>query len=390
LIIVLTFFDTTSRLSRVQIHSADMQQSLRLAQTELVRQVRMTGRGPIPLIGFPGVLLPDGIAVGVQNNVAANTKLASCDCALVLEGTDVLILRGVFSSSIYQINPAAADFQLSLPNSGSLVLRNLSPTGVPQDLGAIKRAIEAAQDGSPEALMLVSPVDDVLYAIVEILPGSSVLPATGVPETATIQFRIQNGPHSTDYLRLSAGGVYPLAMQTVSYAGLLEEYRYYIREDRADPNDASSELIPRLAQARFYPGTQAPYQGDTDNLRLDIVDNIFDLQIALGIDTDLDEDVEEDDPPSATDEWLFNHPNDDPTDNVKWNRTVVAPARLYYIRINTLARTARPAPGFQADLLGVVEDKDYAISPFDNFNSEFMRRFRRRMMRTVIDLRNLS
>ena len=67
LVSVLTLFDMTSRLSRAQIHAADLQQGLRAAQTELVRQVRMSGRGPVPLVGFPDVLLPDGIGVGVAS-----------------------------------------------------------------------------------------------------------------------------------------------------------------------------------------------------------------------------------------------------------------------------------------------------------------------------------
>lgn len=390
LVAVLTFFDFSSRLSRVQIHTSDMQQAVRVAQSELVRQVRMTGRGPVPLVRFPDVMIPDGVGVGVANNVAADTKLSGCDCALVLEGTDVLTLRGVFSSSIYQISPAGPDFQLSLPSTGTLILRNLSPTAVPQDLQPIKEAIESAIAGSSEALLLVSPVDDSLYAIVEIQDTSSVTPLTGVPVTATLNFKITGGTYSTDYLRLSTGGVYPPGLQTVAYAGLLEEYRYYVREDRATPGDASSELIPRLSLARFYPGTQIAYEGDTANLHLDMVDNVFDMQIALGIDTDLDEDVDEDEPPSATDEWLFNHENDDPTAIATWNGTVINPARLFYLRLNTLTRTARPDPKFQADILGIVEDKDYADSPFNTFNSVPARRFRRRMMRTVIDLRNLS
>jgi len=390
LMAVLTFFDYSSRLSRVQMHNADLQQSLRMAQTELVAKTRMTGRGPLPLTRFPSVLMPNGLGVGVENNVPAGTQLASCDCAPVLEGTDVLTLRGVFSSSVYQVSPTSTDFDLSLPDSGTLILRNLSPTGVPQDLQAIKRAIESTQAGNPEALLLVSPVDDAIYALVEIQPASTVSPATGTPETATLQFLVQGGTHTADYLNLSPGGAFPAALQTVAYAGLVEEYRYYVRADRATPGDPSSDLIPRLSKAQFFPGTQVAYGSNTGNLRVDVADNVFDLQIALGIDVDQDEVIDEGADPSDDDEWLFNHPGDDASDTSLWNGTIASPTRLYYVRINTLGRAARADPKFQADLLTMVEDKNYAQSPFSEFNNLVSRRFRRRAVQAVVDLRNLS
>ena len=185
LIAVLALFDLNSKVARIQMHVADMQQSLRIGQYELVHNIRMAGRGTLPLNQFPqlpytGRLVPTGIALEVDNNVPANTRLGNppCACARVLQGTDVVTIRGVFSSPIYQINPAAGAFQLT-PPTGILTLSDTSPTGVPQDLEPMKQAILNAQGGDPETLILLSPVDDALYAVVEINAGSTFTPATG-------------------------------------------------------------------------------------------------------------------------------------------------------------------------------------------------------------------
>ena len=178
-----------------------------------------------------------------------------------------------------------------------------------------------------------------------------------------------------------------------SYAGILEEYQFYIREERANPGDASSELMPRLARARLFPGTTEAHLGDDTNLRADQADNILDLQIAFGVDTfptdGLAIEGDGTDPaPTNTDEWLFNHSADDPTE-VKWANDLANPSNLFYIRINTLARTDRPDARFQAPLLTQIEDKDYTSAPFDKYNTDLERLYRRRILQTTVDLRNL-
>ena len=85
------------------------------------------------------------------------------------------------------------------------------------------------------------------------------------------------------------------------------------------------------------------------------------------------------------DEWLFNDRGDD-DDPDKWN---VASGDLFYMRVNTLARTDRPTPQYQADVLDTIEDKSYAMAPFDRFNSREESSHHRRVIRTIIDLRNL-
>ncbi|MGB5813706.1 MAG: hypothetical protein WBH75_19795, partial [Thermoanaerobaculia bacterium] len=64
---------------------------------------------------------------------------------------------------------------------------------------------------------------------------------------------------------------------------------------------------------------------------------------------------------------------------------------LYYLRVNTLARTDRPDLDFVSEPLDLIEDRDWnepAVPGSDQARRERMHR--RRLMQTTIDLRNLS
>ena len=98
---VLALFDFSNKLTRVQTNISDMQQSLRVAQTDSVRLIRMAGRGGLPLGN-----LPDGTAVAVANNVADGTHVGDAATPEVVPGSDVLTIRGVFASPIYQVKTA--------------------------------------------------------------------------------------------------------------------------------------------------------------------------------------------------------------------------------------------------------------------------------------------
>jgi len=391
---VLALFDANSELARVQTHVANMQQSLRVAQYEMVRNVRMTGRGPLPQGNLPG-----GAAIAVDNNVPAarHISTADSDSPLVVEDTDILTIRGVFTTPLYQFNPTAGVYSLNRSpvdaSEGSLIINNRTPTGIPQDLEAMKEAIDRT-DEHTEAMLVVSPLDDAIYAVVEIDNRSTYTEETidGVTEVTQVnlQFKITGGENTVAYALLSSGGSYPINMPTAAFAGLLEEYRYYIREVREVAGDPSSQLHPRLSRARMYPGTEVAHLNAPASFAADIADNVLDLQIALGIDTDGDDLITENEPPDGADDWLYNSDGDDDTDTTKWVGTAGALSDLFYVRINTLVRTDRPDRGFEAELLTTIEDKDYSASPGDAYNDAHQRAYRRRLMQSVVDTRNMS
>lgn len=390
---VLALFDFSNKLSRVQTNISEMQQSLRVAQTDAVRMIRMAGRG-----GLPVGTLPNGTAVAVANNVADGTHVADATSPEIVPGSDMLTIRGVLTSPIYQVdknNPASFTLDSkTTPTRGTLHIKSSSPTNIPQDLTAIKDAITNKR---PEALIMVSPLDAGVWAMVELdWAGSDITN----PNDFTVGFKISGGTHTTDYLKFSSQGpgVFPTDLTSVSFVGIVEEYRYYVRRAYAVTGDKTSDLMPKLTRARAYPGGTSPWNADAANWQTDLADNVFDLQVALGVDTlakgaggacaagtiaadpvncGIYESTD-----GENDDWMFN--GEKVTDPL-----VFANSDLYYVRLSTLVRTERRDNTYVAPTLVRVEDNTYTGLPID-FNSTAQRMYRRRILRTVIDLRNLG
>ncbi len=385
LVAVLVLFDFSYKLARDQTYVADMQQSLRMAQHDLTRMVRMAGRG-----GFGrGPDLPQGLAVAVDNNVPDGTTIGAGGSPEVLPSTDILTIRGIFSTPFYQINPAGGDFTIdSPPSSGTLRIRDPNPqTGAPQSLQPLVDAINAVPPVK-EPILLVSPLDDSIFAIVELDPGGSTVNAydAGKPIDVTLAFKVD-----AKYDPLH-GGAFPAQLRSVAFVGILEEYRFYIRETFADAADPAS-LVPRLSRARFFPdGADTPYANDPSNLTVDLADNILDFQVALGIDTDETDEIEEDPANPGNDDWLYNSPADDDTEG-RWDIVPLSvPNRvpdLFYLRLTTLARTDRPELRYVSPAIANIEDHVLA-EPDDPTGADLPpRRHRRWLMRTIVDMRNL-
>lgn len=402
---ILFLFDLNNKLTRAQTNISDMQQSLRVAQYDMVRLLRMTGRGGLPTVQT-GLALPTGAALSVTRNVPADTRIVpgDADTPLVLEGSDVLAVRGVFSTPIYQIayarpgsyrpvDPVApTDPQPARTTGGEIEICSQSHTGVNQDLTPLEELLDA-DDARPEALVLVSPLDDAVYGIVQLDAGASTKTVTSCfsGEGVTLRFKSDPAdPLTARYRALSsaaAGENLPGGLTKVAFVGVLEEYRFYVREEWAlgapdeDRGGAiTNELMPTLARARFYPGTNEIYAGDAANVRVDVADGILDLQVSLGIDTNGDGRVEEDPDAPDEDEVMGNHPDD-----------AVLTGRLSYARLSTLARTNRRDHSYEAPDLEAVEDHEYDVDdPKDRVNGAFARPFRRRVLETIVDLRNLS
>ena len=393
---VLTLFDRNNQIARAQTHIAQMQNELRVGQSEMMRLTRMAGRG-----GLPRGPLPGGLAVGVRNNAppagdARHIALGNASSPEVVAGTDVLMVRGAISGSVFQVNPLGGGFQVddpAAPTEGTVRVEDPhSTTGVAQSLTPL---IDAIRDDPHAALLLVSPVDT--WVVVEIDPVTSV---TDDPSNVVVGFKVGvlGGPDVRDkYLELSSG--FPTTLRNVAHVGLLEEYRYYVREERAIAGDASSDLVARLVKARFCPNTELPHASDPD-FGNEVADNIVDLQLALGVDLDGDGRIQEGkDAPQAgevskqDDEWLFNTAADldgggGPIDPLRWNPLLGSPA-LAYVRLTTTARADRRDAGYLAPVLGRIEDKNFGVAPHSFFNTVGERRYRRRQQQTIVDMRNL-
>jgi prepilin-type N-terminal cleavage/methylation domain-containing protein len=414
----LMVFDFNSRLARVQTQVSDMQQSLRTSDYEIVRTTRMAGRGGLPMIGA-NYTYPRGVALEVRDNVGTGATPPSRSIAIgyasspnAVLGTDILTVRGVFNSPIYQLNstnaaayklfidPSNASTQTSNPllaTGGTVQICAKTPAGVVQDLGPLSKAIT---DGVSEALVLVSPLGEQFYGVVELTAAGSDLatPSTCTGGGLTLGFRISGTTASNAYRTLgplTAATGLDSRLNSVAFVGILEEYRYYVREEYSIAGNAATEPAPRFSMARMFPGSETPYKNDSANLSLDITDgNIADLQVALGIDVNADGTITSGATTAAmaTDEWLYNAVADDPT-SAGW-RIVPgsSPPRAtppFYARISLLTRTDRRDPNYTAPLLTTIEDRSYSATG-ETANLREQRMFRRRILQTVVDLRNLS
>jgi len=317
---VLATFDFSSRMNRVQMNVADMQQSLRIAQSEMVKVGRMAGRGG----------LPANFAVQLTNNVASGTKLITTEASTeVLEGTDVLTLRGVFDSPLYQIEYLDPSMWVT-PDAGGngevIVLDHAA--GVPQDLDALAAVAKAG-----ETLLLVTPFDT--YTVVKVRSTTEEDDVKGTFDGLHVLF--ESYPSNA-----ALGGLPTAGVPAVAYVGVLEEYRYYVRK-------SGNGESPKLSRARMQPGSNLAYENKVENATLDIADDIMDLQAVRGT-------------------GLAGAPE---------------------LRLSTLARTNRRDPGkYLAPLLpATIEDHAYPTN--HPFNSDSQRRFRWRLVRTDLDLRNI-
>jgi Type IV Pilus-assembly protein W/Prokaryotic N-terminal methylation motif len=397
----LALFDFHNKLARVQGQVTDMQQSLRMAQYEMVRMTRIAGRG-----GMPAVTLANNWgAVAVRNNVGGavsdQVAIGFSGTPLAVDGTDVLTLRGVFSSSIFSVNTLANPVPLTLNGSpttataGTVVVCAYSSTGVAQNLSALISLVTAEQAATQtDALILTSGLADSIYAVVELNPQTSILNANQatctvpawvttapVPNGIVLGFNINNTTLSDQFQKLSATtnpkGLPPL-MTSVAWLGVLEEYRYYLRQDYVVPGNKNSDPTPHLSRARMFPGTETPYQGLASNLQADVADNVMDLQVSLGVDLNGNGTIDEGTPPNTTDEWLGNVAGD----------TLTPQTPLREVRISTLVKTGNPDFNYSTKTtIGNVEDHTYAATDF--MNTAKGREYRRRLIQTVVGLRNL-
>lgn len=404
LIAALTVFDVHNRMARIQMQVTDMQQSLRVAQYDMVRATRMAGRGGLPT-GFAvdnvtlGVPWLRGLAVEARDNVADggdNQVALGTAEPVAVPGTDILSVRGCLSGLLFQMDATnPTDFSL-----GTMTVRRNLPSGRSQDL------TELFAPGFAGPMLLQSAVNRMQYAVAEV---TAVAGAPAIQANLLISFVSTTGNPLV---------VAPPADFVPGFTCALEEYRYYVRQGFETAPDDTIQLKPRLARARMMPGTELPYAGDAANLTLDLADDIFDLQIALGFDTDYDaagsgvgsfdndanatgaDDVfyeGADDAARRTDDWLGNSSGDDPTDAAyRINAAIPArPVRLYYARISTLARTARRDPKYTAPdfdpVAGVdfIENNDYDAAPASAFKTRENRQYRHRLLQTVVDLRNI-
>jgi hypothetical protein len=437
-------FDVSNRAAAIQTQITDLQQSLRIVQHDMLRLTRMAGRGGLLAEPRPDHLfdasdpvpLLQGLAIEVRNNVtdATDRHIArgDGDSPQALPGTDVLIVRGCFTSPLYQIaqnSLVLADTTGDgIPDEGTMPVPDVGEEmKIRQPLGAF---CDELRDRGSATLILGSAVGRNTWGIATVTGHDC--PASGTPSNVNLQLNLATASPLNPDLNTDPDAEnrqFPPTLDAIS-ACVLEEYRYYVLEQYEDAANPSPETLrPVLARARFEPGTELPYAADVQNLALPLADGVIDLQVALGFDSDFpatnatmpgafddddnflndfnDEVIFEapDWDDRDADDWLFNHPDDDAdadgvVPDTRWRRRSFAGrvgqlVPIRQVRLTTVARTTRPDPSYFAPDFDpfagrdFVEDHDYDQPPASDFKNEMNRKHRRRTLTTVVSTRNL-
>ncbi len=421
LVAILALFDFTNRLSRVQLQLADMQQEQRTAQGELARYVRMAGSGGLPTEIAPittaptvaGHPLPDGARIALRaNNVVANTRIGDATSPLVYPGTDILTVRGTINTPVFFINYATPNIYQMFTAGGVAttdptqarrvtiqVCKITAQAGLQQTLTDLTDAIAA---GRQEAILIRSNLQDSIFGVAALDPANSSTssanctpgdPTGGITLSLLVGSKGAAGSREDAYADLSPaprGGRLMAALTNAATVAIVEEYRFYVRQEYVNPADNTSTPSPRLARARVYPNTDAPWNASATNLSVDIAENIIDLQVALGIDEDQDDIVIDDPASECGNEWIGDGVGTESSNPL--NPRVIGTCKwdgrnLFYVRVSTLARTDRSDPIYTAPMIGQIEDHAYP-STATGENSDDLRHRRRRLLQTLIVVRN--
>jgi hypothetical protein len=133
----------------------------------------------------------------------------------------------------------------------------------------------------------------------------------------------------------------------------------------------------------MLPGTDTLHPDGT----IDVADNVFDLQVALGVDLDGNGRVDVEDAggralATNADEWLWNDSTDDTA--LAWGT-----AALQHVRLTIVGQAQTADRQYIAPAFVHVENRDYDESPAPTGAEAAARRYRRRVLQSTVDLRNL-
>ena len=387
LIFVLNLLDMANDVGRLQTDLAGVQQTQRVVHNLLADSLRLAGRGG----------LPPNLAVNVADNVGADYQVGG---NATVEGTDVLRIRGAFET-LFVVNAAnnlAFNFD-ETTKDGFVVVDSVMPTGIArQPLDAIETALA---DNRPVPLVIVSTRSNDTLAVVELGSDSSVGPAdvdgdgsiASWEKRAVLRFSADpaKGVNNAVYTALSSDPTgWPDQLTRAAVVGILQEYQFYLRP----PEGAVDGGLPMLARAQLYPGTDQVV-GDASNGRVTMADAVIDLQFARAFDADLDFRLDEDPDSPETDEWLGNHPQDQIPSVVGFAEEAQLEALgwpvalMTHVQISTMVRTARPDLGFVSERLIRFQNREYDEDTTPTGADLIERRYRRRQLTTVVDVRNL-
>lgn len=398
----LDFFDASSAFAAAQVGRSEMQQALRIAQHDVLSSIRAAGRGGLRHATASPTTI--GAAVEIRRNVPSGTHVLVGDprSPRVRAGSDVLSIRGALDLPLYLVDARDdASFHLSTEaDTGSVTVRSVTPLlGTAQSIGDLVELV-GDPDLPPTAIVMESAHDVDVWGVARLRRGGSRArdsDGDGAVDEVTLAFDYLDGDDPIDhdtpespfasamaFSALSSGGSFPeerLLARGVRMLGILREVRYYVRETPASEDDPTERSAASLSRAEVYPNTEIAVGRSASsrarNLGIDIADHVFDLQIALACDPDGDGVVSES-ADGSDDDWQGNSLAD--------AGGCIEATDVAALRSTILALAPQSGRGVLAPLLVRIEDHDYSGEPL---NSGELRRHRRTLLRTRVDMRNL-
>jgi prepilin-type N-terminal cleavage/methylation domain-containing protein len=303
---ILNLLDTSTSISEIEKALADTQENVRFAAYHLMRTTRMTGGAGMPFagdVGGSGSWLAGELLSNQSGTLATPYPFGSIE---VLDGTDVLTVRGFFEVPPFFVENTAVNTSLGrIEIEESAAGRVINP-GID--------AVEVAQLAG-RGLVFMGELDRREYAVGQV-GASSTLVDEAPDRTLTVMI---SGEPSTWWTGLNPTGAATTPSFEVYQVGVMDTYTYFVDPEfrlmrlRADNSAAGATLQP-------------------------VAVNIGGLQVALGVDTDLDGQV---------DVWQTA-----PT------AAGISPNRVVSMRITVLGRTPIELPGWEepAATFAVSED----------------------------------
>ena len=288
---MLNLLDTSTKVAQLETSLADTQENVRFAAYHIMRTARMMGGG-----GMPFAASTAGGNSWVSGELASNVggayAIEGYETVSVLPGSDVLTLRGFF-----EISPFFVDKETVFSGT-SVNVPEYNKAGVlVNDLSLFT---PSALEG--RGLLFIGTAGS--YTVGEVGSGAS-LEGSGTDRKLVMTY--QAGDSLWPNLN-AAGATFPPAY-AVHRVGILESYTYFVSGDNT------------LMRVRISGNSSAE----------PVAINIGGLQIALGVDTDGDGQV---------DSW-----NNNPAD-----ASAIIGSTVVGMRITVLGRTSVAVPDWEEPL----------------------------------------
>ncbi len=309
---LLNLLDTSSKISVVETSLADTQENVRFAAYHIMRTARMMGSSAMPFAANVGGA-DRWMSGELVSNVSGGTATTPFGSVPAIEGSDMLTLRGFFEIAPFfceRSDLGSGAINIRESDAGEVINENFNLVDVNGLQG--------------RGLFFMGRMDQGEYAVGQITDSSAM---TGASPNRILSIAFGTGTAQWSNLNPAGVSVSPVPFD-VYRVGVMESYTYYV--------DPEFTLQRRRADSDTSGASSEP-----------VAVNIGSLQVALGVDSNNDNQV---------DAWM-----PAPT------AAQVAGNRVIGMRITVLGRTTRevsdwlePAATFQVEDMNMNDVNRFA------------------------------